>query len=92
MDGKRLRIGVVAPASRMSPDTADKVVALSQRLYGDRAPQIVCPPPGLASSGHFAGDDVTRAAVTPGSCRASSGTCPGLQPSMQPGSTGPRMT
>ena len=63
MDGKRLRIGVVAPASRMSPDTADKVVALSQRLYGDRAPQIVFHPQCLASSGHFAGDDVTRAAA-----------------------------
>ena len=63
MDGQRLRIGVVAPASRMSPDTADKVIALADRIYGDRAPEIVFHPQCLASSGHFAGDDITRAAA-----------------------------
>ena len=32
---------VVAPASRMSPDVAIRVPALAQRLYPDRAPEIV---------------------------------------------------
>ena len=61
--GDRIRIGVVAPASRMSPEVPDKVTALAARLYGDRAPQIVFHPQCLASSGHFAGDDQTRAAA-----------------------------
>ena len=61
--GDRIRIGVVAPASRMSPEVPDKVTALAARLYGDRAPQIVFHPQCLASSGHFAGDDRTRAAA-----------------------------
>jgi muramoyltetrapeptide carboxypeptidase len=63
MNQARLRIGVVAPASRMSPDTADKVIALASRLYGERAPEIVFHPQCLATSGHFAGDDATRAAA-----------------------------
>jgi len=52
---------VVAPASRMSPEVPDKVIALAARLYGERAPEIVFHPQCLATSGHFAGDDVTRA-------------------------------
>jgi len=59
----RIRIGVVAPASRMSPEVPDKVTALADRLYGARAPEIVFHPQCLASSGHFAGDDQTRAAA-----------------------------
>jgi len=59
----RIKIGVVAPASRMSPEVADKVIALAKRLYGARAPEIVFHPQCLASSGHFAGDDQTRAAA-----------------------------
>jgi len=61
--GDRIRIGVVAPASRMSPEVPDKVIALADRLYADRAPEIVFHPQCLASSGHFAGDDTTRAAA-----------------------------
>jgi muramoyltetrapeptide carboxypeptidase len=63
MNGSRLRIGVVAPASRMSPEVAGKVTVLAERLYGERAPQIVFHPQCLASSGHFAGNDATRAAA-----------------------------
>jgi muramoyltetrapeptide carboxypeptidase len=59
----RIRIGVVAPASRMSPDVADKVIALARRLYGDRAPEIVFHPQCLSTGGHFAGDDRERAAA-----------------------------
>jgi len=60
---RRIRIGVVAPASRTSPEVPDKVVALAMRLYGERAPEIVFHPQCLASSGHFAGDDGQRAAA-----------------------------
>ena len=58
---KRCRIGVVAPASRMSPEVAEKVRALAARRYPDRTPEIVFHPQCFASHGHFAGDDETRA-------------------------------
>ena len=60
---RRIRIGVVAPASRMSPEVPDKVRAVAAGLYGARAPEIVFHPQCLASSGHFAGDDRARAAA-----------------------------
>jgi muramoyltetrapeptide carboxypeptidase len=63
MSGARYKIGVVAPASRMSPDVATKVPALAERLYPDRAPEIVFHPQCFASHGHFAGDDETRASA-----------------------------
>ena len=61
--GDRIRIGVTAPASRMSPEVRDKVVALAARLYGDRAPEIVFHPQCFSTSGHFAGNDRERAAA-----------------------------
>jgi muramoyltetrapeptide carboxypeptidase len=60
MSPERLKIGVVAPASRMSPEVADKVQALARALYPDGGPDIVFHPQCLANSGHFAGDDATR--------------------------------
>jgi len=47
----------------MSPEVPDKVIALAEQLYGDHAPEIVFHPQCLAASGHFAGDDRTRAAA-----------------------------
>src|ERR1700757_2922243 len=61
MSRARCKIGVVAPASRMSADVATRVPALAERLYPDRTPQIVFHPQCFASHGHFAGDDDTRA-------------------------------
>jgi muramoyltetrapeptide carboxypeptidase len=61
MSGARFKIGVVAPASRMSPDVAVKVPALAEHLYPDRTPEIVFHPQCFASHGHFAGDDEKRA-------------------------------
>src|SRR3954470_4787052 len=58
---KRCRIGVVAPASRMSPEVAQRVPALARSLYPDRTPEIYFHPQCFASHGHFAGDDATRA-------------------------------
>ena len=60
MSKERCRIGVVAPASRMSPDVAVRVPALAGRLYPDRTPEIFFHPQCFASHGHFAGDDETR--------------------------------
>ena len=61
MSKERCRIGVVAPASRMSPEVAERVPALARSLYPDRTPEIVFHPQCFASHGHFAGDDETRA-------------------------------
>lgn len=61
MSRERCKIGVVAPASRMSPDVATHVPALAERLYPEQTPEIVFHPQCFASRGHFAGDDETRA-------------------------------
>src|SRR5271166_2768954 len=58
---KRRRIGVVAPASRMSAEVAQRVPTLARSLYPDRTPEIVFHPQCFASHGHFAGDDAARA-------------------------------
>src|SRR5262245_20723813 len=58
---KRCRIGVVAPASRMSPEVVERVPTLARSLYPDRTPEIIFHPQCFASHGHFAGDDETRA-------------------------------
>ena len=52
---------MVAPASRMAPEVAEKVPALARSLYPDRTPEIFFHPQCFASHGHFAGDDETRA-------------------------------
>ena len=57
---ERCRIGVVAPASRMSPEVAERVPTLAKSLYPDRTPEIVFHPQCFASHGHFAGDDESR--------------------------------
>ena len=61
MSKERRKIGVVAPASRMSPEVATRVPALAERLYRERPPEIIFHPQCFASYGHFAGDDKTRA-------------------------------
>jgi muramoyltetrapeptide carboxypeptidase len=61
MSRRKCKIGVVAPASRMSPDVATSVPALAERLYPERTPEIVFHPQCFASHGHFAGDDEARA-------------------------------
>ena len=63
MSAEPLRIAVVAPSSRMSPEVPDRIQRLAAELYPDRTPQIVFHPQCLLSSGHFAGDDAARAAA-----------------------------
>ena len=55
-----MKIGVVAPASRLEPALADKVQELARALYAERA-EIVFHPQCYLSWGHFAGDDAARA-------------------------------
>ncbi|MBY0568130.1 MAG: LD-carboxypeptidase [Hyphomonadaceae bacterium] len=55
-----LRIGVVAPGTRIEPALAERVKAFAADSFLDRAPEIIFHPQCFASAGHFAGDDDTR--------------------------------
>ena len=55
-----LRIGVVAPGTRIEPALADRIKAFATDSFLDRAPEIIFHPQCFASAGHFAGDDETR--------------------------------
>jgi muramoyltetrapeptide carboxypeptidase len=61
MSKAKCRIGVVAPASRLSVEVAERVSTLARSLYPDRTPAIFFHPQCFASHGHFAGDDDLRA-------------------------------
>ena len=60
MSKDRLKIGVVAPGSRIEPSIADKVKEIAATLYPENRPDIHFHPQCFLSSGHFAGDDETR--------------------------------
>ena len=55
-----LRIGVVAPGTRIEPTLAERVQAFAADSFLDRAPEIVFHPQCFLSAGHFAGDDAAR--------------------------------
>jgi muramoyltetrapeptide carboxypeptidase len=61
MSNEKCRIAVVAPASRIFPDAADRVRAVAESLYPDGRVEIFFHPQCFMSHGHFAGDDDTRA-------------------------------
>lgn len=52
---------MVAPASRLEPAIAEAVLHLAETLYPARPPELYFSPQCFLSSGHFAGDDETRA-------------------------------
>ena len=58
---KPVRIGVVAPASRIDPAVPAEVEALVARLYPDGRVQLVFDPQCFLTHNHFAGDDAARA-------------------------------
>jgi muramoyltetrapeptide carboxypeptidase len=62
-DTGTLAIAVVAPSSRLAPEVAGKILALAAELYPAGTLEIVFHPQCFAASGHFAGDDATRAAA-----------------------------
>lgn len=55
-----MRIGVVAPGTRIEPALAERLKAFATDSFLDRAPEIVVHPQCFLSSGHFAGDDDAR--------------------------------
>jgi muramoyltetrapeptide carboxypeptidase len=55
----KVKIAVVAPASRLEPATAERVQAIAQSTYSGRV-ELVFHPQCFLASGHFAGDDETR--------------------------------
>jgi muramoyltetrapeptide carboxypeptidase len=59
----KIRIGIVAPGSRLEPVLAERLMALVQTRFGQNAPEIVVHPQCFLTSGHFAGDDDARAAA-----------------------------
>jgi muramoyltetrapeptide carboxypeptidase len=62
MAGSRTRIGIVAPASRISPELADEVRTLAESSYPGRV-ELVIHPQCFLSNGHFAGTDGARTAA-----------------------------
>lgn len=60
MPEKKVRIGIVAPASRINPGLAEQLLGLADRLYAGRV-ELSIHPQCFLSSGHFAGDDDVRA-------------------------------
>lgn len=60
---KPLRIGVVAPGTRIDPELADRVAAFASDSFLDQAPALVFHPQCFLSNGPLAGDDDTRAAA-----------------------------
>lgn len=59
--GKPVRIGVVAPASRMDPAVPAEVEALVRKLYPDGRVEVVFGTQCFLVHNHFAGDDAARA-------------------------------
>ncbi len=55
-----MKIGVVAPASRITPELADEVRTLAETLYPGYV-ELQFHPQCFEKSGHFAGDDDARA-------------------------------
>jgi muramoyltetrapeptide carboxypeptidase len=58
-----IRIGVVAPGTRLEPALAQRVQALARATYPLQTPELHFHPQCFESSGHFAGDDAARAAA-----------------------------
>ncbi len=55
-----MRIGIVAPASRLEPEMADRISAVARAEIGARA-ELVFHPQCFLADGHFAGADRARA-------------------------------
>ena len=55
-----MKIAVVAPSNMLSLEVPERIYALAQARFGDRAPEIAFHPQCFLSSGHFAGPDQAR--------------------------------
>ena len=58
---RRVRVGIVAPGSRLEPSTAQRVTALAAERHPEV--ELYVHPQCHLSSGHFAGDDAARIAA-----------------------------
>jgi muramoyltetrapeptide carboxypeptidase len=58
---KKVKIGIVAPSSRLDPAMAERVAKLAAERHA--AAELHFHPQCFLSSGHFAGDDAARAAA-----------------------------
>ncbi len=58
-----MKIGLVAPATRIEPALAEQVLELSARRFGADAPTLYVHPQCHLSHGHFAGPDEARASA-----------------------------
>ncbi len=58
-----IRIGVVAPGTRIEPELAARVKAFAADSFLDRAPEIFFHQQCFYQAGHFAGDDSARVAA-----------------------------
>lgn len=58
-----IRIGVVAPGTRIDEALAERLKKFAADSFLDRAPEIVVHPQCFLSAGHFAGDDAARLAA-----------------------------
>lgn len=56
-----MRVGVVAPGVRISPETAREILRIADRLYPKSELEIVFHRQCFMSAGHFAGSDEVRA-------------------------------
>ncbi len=56
-----MKIGIVATGNRLNRELADTLTTIVQSFENGMRPAIVVHPQCFASSGHFAGDDTTRA-------------------------------
>jgi muramoyltetrapeptide carboxypeptidase len=61
MPPKKVRIGVMAPGSRIEPALAERVKEIAHRRYPDGAVELQFHPQCFLSAGHFAGADAVRA-------------------------------
>jgi muramoyltetrapeptide carboxypeptidase len=61
MNEAQVRIGVVAPGGRLTPEAADRVQAFAASLYPRERLELVFHPQCFLSDGHFAGPDAARA-------------------------------
>jgi muramoyltetrapeptide carboxypeptidase len=59
--GKKVKIGIVAPSSRLEPAMAERVTRLARERHPDA--ELRFHPQCYLSCGHFAGDDAARAAA-----------------------------
>ena len=60
MHNNRMKIGVVAPSSRLDLAVAEQVTAFATTCWVKNPPEIYFHPQCFLSSGHFAGDDAAR--------------------------------